>query len=122
MVGPNEQGELQGALACIGSLTSIVAPLLLTNLFAYFTSGHAPVYFPGAAFLAASVCLVLAALVFTRIRRAIASAAASGIDRLEAGLVNAASQPFQFVFYSEFFFFERRDPDFIPIGMGHFGV
>jgi hypothetical protein len=36
--------------------------------------------------------------------------------------VNAATQPFQFVLYSEFFFFERRDPDFIPIGIGHFGV
>jgi DHA1 family tetracycline resistance protein-like MFS transporter len=68
MVGPTEQGELQGALACIGGLTSIVAPPLLTNLFAYFSSGKAPVYFPGAAFLAGSVCLVLAALVFTRIR------------------------------------------------------
>jgi DHA1 family tetracycline resistance protein-like MFS transporter len=68
MVGPTEQGELQGALACIGSLTSIAAPPLLTNLFAYFSSGRAPVYFPGAAFFAASVCLVLAALVFTQIR------------------------------------------------------
>jgi len=68
MVGPTEQGELQGALACIGGLTSIVAPPLLTNLFAYFSSGKAPVYFPGAAFLAGSLCLVLAALVFTRIR------------------------------------------------------
>ena len=68
MVGPTEQGELQGALACIGSLTSIAAPPLLTNLFAYFSSGRAPVYFPGAAFFAASVFLVLAALVFTQIR------------------------------------------------------
>ena len=68
MVGPKEQGELQGALACIGSLTSIAAPPLLTNLFAYFSSAAAPVYFPGAAFLAASFCLVLAAAVFTRIR------------------------------------------------------
>jgi DHA1 family tetracycline resistance protein-like MFS transporter len=68
MVGPKEQGELQGALACIGGLTAIVAPPLLTNLFAYFSSGRAPVYFPGAAFLAASLFLVLAMAVFTRIR------------------------------------------------------
>jgi DHA1 family tetracycline resistance protein-like MFS transporter len=68
MVGPTEQGELQGALACIGSLTSIAAPPLLTNLFAYFSSGRAPVYFPGAAFFAASLCMVLATLVFTQIR------------------------------------------------------
>jgi DHA1 family tetracycline resistance protein-like MFS transporter len=67
-VGPTEQGELQGALACIGSLTSIAAPPLLTNLFSYFTSAKAPVYFPGAAFLAASLCLILGALVFTQIR------------------------------------------------------
>ena len=32
-----------------------------------------------------------------------------------------ASEAFQRVFYSEFFFFERRDPAFIPIGAGHFG-
>ena len=67
-VGPREQGELQGALACIGSLTSVAAPPLLTSLFAYFTGASAPVYFPGAAFLAASLSLVIAALVFTRMR------------------------------------------------------
>ena len=31
-----------------------------------------------------------------------------------------AFQAFQFVFYSKFLFFERRDPGFIPIGVGHF--
>ncbi len=68
MVGPSEQGELQGALACIGSLTSVVSPPLLSKLFAYFSGKEAPVYFPGAAFLAASLFLVVAALVFTRMR------------------------------------------------------
>jgi len=70
IVGPNEQGELQGALACLGSLTSIAAPPLLTNLFGYFTGTSAPVYFPGAAFLAAGLFLVLAALAFARSRHA----------------------------------------------------
>ena len=32
-VPANEQGELQGALASMGSITSIVAPLLMTSLF-----------------------------------------------------------------------------------------
>ena len=68
LVGPKEQGELQGALACAGSLATVVAPILLTQIFAYFTSATAPVYFPGAAFLAASISLILAALVFTGIR------------------------------------------------------
>lgn len=68
MVGPGEQGELQGALACVGGLTSIVSPPALTGLFAYFSGEHAPVHFPGAAFLAASLCLVAAAALFTRMR------------------------------------------------------
>jgi DHA1 family tetracycline resistance protein-like MFS transporter len=72
LVGPNEQGELP----CLGSLTSIVAPPLLTNLFSYFTGTSAPFYFPGAAFLAAGLFLVLAALAFARTRHAPIAAAA----------------------------------------------
>jgi DHA1 family tetracycline resistance protein-like MFS transporter len=56
------QGELQGAVAGLFSLASIVGPLLMTQLFGRFTSPtHAHV--PGAAFLAASllalVCLAI---------------------------------------------------------------
>jgi DHA1 family tetracycline resistance protein-like MFS transporter len=58
-VPANEQGELQGALTSLVSLTSIAGPPLMTNLFAYFTGPTAPVYFPGAPFLAgALLCLV----------------------------------------------------------------
>lgn len=49
-VPPSEQGELQGALTSLMSATSIVGPLIMTNLFAYFTRKEAPVYFPGSAF------------------------------------------------------------------------
>jgi len=66
----NEQGELQGALASIGGITSIVAPVLLTNVFSYFTSAGTPVYFPGSAFLAAGAMLALAALLVMRLDRA----------------------------------------------------
>lgn len=54
-VPPNEQGELQGALTSLISLTSIFGPLLMTGLFSYFSKPGAPVYFPGAPFMAASV-------------------------------------------------------------------
>jgi DHA1 family tetracycline resistance protein-like MFS transporter len=67
-VSPDEQGELQGALASLGSLTSIAAMPSMSYLFAWFTGASAPVYFPGSAFLAASLCLVSAALVFARAR------------------------------------------------------
>ena len=54
----NEQGELQGGLASVISLTSIIGPVLMTTLFSYFTSDKLPVYFPGAAFImAALLCL-----------------------------------------------------------------
>jgi len=65
----NEQGELQGALASIGGVTSIVAPVLLTAVFSYFTGPKAPVYFPGSAFLAAGAMLALAALLIVRLDR-----------------------------------------------------
>jgi DHA1 family tetracycline resistance protein-like MFS transporter len=47
-VPKNEQGELQGALTSLMSASSIVGPLIMTNIFAYFTSGSAPFYFPAA--------------------------------------------------------------------------
>jgi DHA1 family tetracycline resistance protein-like MFS transporter len=54
-VPANEQGELMGARASLDSITSIVAPLMMTGLFKYFTSGHALIYFAGASFLAAAL-------------------------------------------------------------------
>lgn len=51
----NAQGELQGAIASVQSLSNIFAPLAMTQTFHYFTSAQAPVYFPGAAFALASV-------------------------------------------------------------------
>ena len=57
-VPPNEQGELQGALTSLMSATSIIGPLMMTNLFAYFTKETAPVYFPGAAFFLGALLMV----------------------------------------------------------------
>jgi DHA1 family tetracycline resistance protein-like MFS transporter len=53
-VPANEQGELQGALTSLVSLTSIIGPVMMTTIFATFTAKDAPIYFPGAAFLTAS--------------------------------------------------------------------
>ncbi|GAA3932322.1 TCR/Tet family MFS transporter [Hymenobacter algoricola] len=58
-VAANEQGELQGALTSLISLTSIVGPPFMTNLFSYFTGPAAPVHFPGAAFLMGAVLAVV---------------------------------------------------------------
>ncbi|KAA9332994.1 TCR/Tet family MFS transporter [Hymenobacter busanensis] len=65
-VPPTEQGELQGALTSLMSVTSIIGPPLMTNLFAYFTGTSAPVHFPGAAFLAGAVLTVISLLLAMR--------------------------------------------------------
>ncbi|AMS26953.1 MFS transporter [Bacteroidetes bacterium UKL13-3] len=58
-VPANEQGELQGALTSLMSVTSIIGPVLMNGLFAYFTAKDAPIYLPGAAFYLAAILTVL---------------------------------------------------------------
>lgn len=62
-VPANEQGELQGGLTSVISLTAIIGPLVMTQLFGYFTSKTAPIKFPGAPFIAGAI-LMLASAVF----------------------------------------------------------
>jgi DHA1 family tetracycline resistance protein-like MFS transporter len=59
-VPANEQGLLQGALASMTNLTSIVGPPIWTGLFGFFVSEAAPVVVPGAAFFAAAVVFAIA--------------------------------------------------------------
>jgi DHA1 family tetracycline resistance protein-like MFS transporter len=61
-VPPDKQGELQGALTSLISTTSIAGPLIMTNLFAYFTSNNAPIYFPGVSFLVGAVFMLFSLL------------------------------------------------------------
>ncbi len=56
----NAQGELQGGLSSLMSLTAILSPLMLTQLFAYFTGPDTPVYFPGVPFIVASLLTLIA--------------------------------------------------------------
>lgn len=64
----NEQGELQGTLVGISSLTAIVGPILYTELFANFTNKEAPVQIPGAPYLAASLICVLSVVLLVVFR------------------------------------------------------
>lgn len=57
-VPADEQGELQGMLTSLMSLTAIFGPVLMTGLFAYYTRPQGAIYLPGAPFLAGSVFLV----------------------------------------------------------------
>jgi MFS transporter, DHA1 family, tetracycline resistance protein len=62
-VPANEQGELQGALTSLISLTSIFGPMLMTGLFSYFTSSKAPFHFSGAAFALGAVFMLGSAFI-----------------------------------------------------------
>lgn len=62
-VPKNEQGELQGSLTSIMSVTSIAGPLIMTSLFAYFTKPGNPIYFPGASFLMGAIFMIISAVI-----------------------------------------------------------
>lgn len=75
-VAADAQGELQGAVACIYSLTSIVGPPLMTHLFARFSAPSARVYLPGASFFAAAVLAMSCfAIYWSATREAVSSPA-----------------------------------------------
>lgn len=55
---PNtEQGNLQGALTSLVSVAAIVGPLIATGSFYFFSGSDAPVYFPGAPYIAGALLL-----------------------------------------------------------------
>ncbi|WP_442587144.1 TCR/Tet family MFS transporter [Pedobacter sp. AW31-3R] len=60
-VEANAQGEIQGVMAGLMSAASIVGPLMMTNLFAWFSVKNSGMYFPGAPFILAAL-LTLAGL------------------------------------------------------------
>jgi len=74
--GADAQGELQGILASVSALAMIVSPLLMTSVFAYFTGPDAPVYLPGAPFLASLLLICAGAGLFLTQNRAPAAKSA----------------------------------------------
>jgi DHA1 family tetracycline resistance protein-like MFS transporter len=65
-VPPNEQGELQGALTSLVSLSSIFGPWIMTYLFYSFTKPGAPIILPGAPFILGSILMLLSAILAVR--------------------------------------------------------
>ena len=65
-VEKSAQGELQGAVAGLFSLSSIVGPPLMTQLFGRFSAADAPVQLPGAAFFASALLAWISFAVYYR--------------------------------------------------------
>ncbi len=77
------QGELQGAVAMLYSLSSIIGPPLMTLVFGHFSRSTAEVYFPGAPFVLAALLTLGCALLFhraLRVRAGAAPAMAGGVS------------------------------------------
>src|SRR5437868_10233099 len=66
-VPPNQQGELQGALTSLMSLTTIIGPPIMSFTFSYFTTDKAPFYFPGMHFLIGATCMLLSVIVVYKV-------------------------------------------------------
>ena len=59
-VGPQDQGQLQGALGSIRGVTGLIGPWLFTFTFAHFIEPATPIRAPGAPFLLAALLMLLA--------------------------------------------------------------
>ena len=62
-VSVKEQGNLQGSLTSMISVTTIIGPAIATFLFYQFTGDKAPFYFPGAPYTAGAILLLLSTAV-----------------------------------------------------------
>lgn len=68
-VNDDAQGELQGVVSSVRAMASIIAPLVMTGLFSWFTRAGADLYFPGAPFIASALLILIALLIFRGWRR-----------------------------------------------------
>lgn len=60
----DQQGELIGAMLSANAVATIIAPLMMTQTFWFFTTGPAPFYLPGAPFAVAAALTAVALLIF----------------------------------------------------------
>ncbi|MCK7555705.1 hypothetical protein MKQ70_12035 [Chitinophaga sedimenti] len=66
-VKPNQQGELQGSLTSLMSITAAIGPPMMNGSFTYFTSAKAPFHFPGIHFMIGAVCMLLSIVIVWKV-------------------------------------------------------
>src|SRR5262249_26368986 len=76
-VSEREQGELQGALGSLRSITFIIGPILFSQIFSWFIDPTHAVHLPGAPYYLAGALLFTAMLMATRLEQAPAAAVPS---------------------------------------------
>jgi DHA1 family tetracycline resistance protein-like MFS transporter len=68
-VSEREQGELQGALGSLRSITFVIGPILFSRVFSWFIDPKHPVHVPGAPYYLAGLMLFIAMVLSTRIKQ-----------------------------------------------------
>jgi MFS transporter, DHA1 family, tetracycline resistance protein len=68
-VSEREQGELQGALQSMRSITFIIGPIMFLRVFSWFIDPKNPIHLPGAPYYLAAALLFAAMLMSTRIKQ-----------------------------------------------------
>jgi DHA1 family tetracycline resistance protein-like MFS transporter len=79
-VNEREQGELQGALQSMRSITFIIGPVLFSQVFSWFIDPKHPIHVPGAPYFLAAALLFTAMLMSTRIRHEPAKSATTATE------------------------------------------
>jgi DHA1 family tetracycline resistance protein-like MFS transporter len=62
----NEQGELQGGLTLLSSISLVIGPLLMGYSFKFFTHKASSVYFPGAPYILGGLLMLISILLVIR--------------------------------------------------------
>jgi len=62
-VSEKEQGNLQGAITGLVSITAILGQLIFSPIFYYFIRPEGSIYFPGASYTLAAILLLIAFLI-----------------------------------------------------------
>jgi DHA1 family tetracycline resistance protein-like MFS transporter len=65
-VTPREQGELQGGLTSLSSLSTIIGPLIMSYIFYHFTRKETHSYFPGAPYLFGALLMLISTIMVIR--------------------------------------------------------
>ncbi|WP_461451951.1 TCR/Tet family MFS transporter [Mucilaginibacter sp.] len=69
----NEQGELQGGLTLLSSLSLVIGPLLMGYSFKFFTHKNSSIYFPGSPYILGALLVVISVILVIKSLRKEAS-------------------------------------------------
>ncbi len=94
-VSEKEQGELQGAIQSMRSITFIIGPWIFLKIFGWFINPKNPVYLPGAPYYLAAALLITAMLMSTRIKGtyAVSSGGANPVPEAPAEVTATGATP-----------------------------